>query len=186
MKKLALVFVAFLMFASLSQAQYIFDKGDIGINAGLGVGYFGTGYIPSIEVSGEYGAIPTGDIGLVAFGGVVGYKYSVYTYDYSYLEDFSYHQLTFGARATWHLHTFKSDKWDVYAGIGFGVRLYQDATLAYNLTTGEYESYPNNFTDPYGEGFVGGRMMMSDSFGLFAEAGYSSLSAIRFGLTFLL
>lgn len=181
MKKLTLVFAAFLMFASLSQAQYIFNKGNIGINAGIGV--LGTdGLIPSIEASVEVGVIPTGDIGLVSFGGMIGYKYS--TYDYYYLVDYSYdyHQFQFGGRAAWHLHTFKSDKWDVYAGLGLGARIWSD--WAYDH--GKDEIVDQAHTSLYQEVFVGGRMMFNPSFGLFAEVGYSHLSTARFGLTFVM
>ena len=80
MKKLTLIIIAMFMMTFASQAQYIFNKGDIGINAGLGIGGSG-GLFPSIEISGEYGAIPTGDIGLVSFGGTIGYKYSTYDFN---------------------------------------------------------------------------------------------------------
>lgn len=180
MKKLALIFTAVLMMASLSQAQHVFDKGDIAINAGIGVGGY-DGLIPSIEASVEFGVIPTGDVGLVSFGGALGYKYS--TYDYYYLSDYnySYHQFQFGGRAAWHLHTFTSDKWDAYAGLGLGVRMYS----VYDGWDFEKDEATNKAkAGLYEEVFVGGRMMLKPGFGLFAELGYSHLSNIRFGLTF--
>lgn len=183
MKKITFLLVAVLMMSAASQAQYIFNKGDLAFNVGIGI-LGGDGFIPSIEVSGEYGAIPTGDIGLVAFGGTLGYKYS--TYDYGYWHNlnykYDYSEFIIGVRGAWHLHTFESDKWDVYAGLGFGGRIY---------TSWEYDTYKNDIVDKgqfalYEEFFVGGRMMFSPSFGLYAEVGYSPISTARFGITFFL
>ena len=41
-------------------------------------------------------------------------------------------------------------------------------------------------TTLYEEIFVGGRMMFSPTFGLFAEVGYSPISSARFGITLYL
>lgn len=180
MKKLTIVLAAIFMMAFGAHAQYVFDKGDIAINAGLGVGGY-DGLIPSIEASVEFGVIPTGDVGLVSFGGALGYKYS--TYDYYYLGDYNYdyHQFQFGGRAAWHLHTFTSDKWDVYAGLGLGLRTY---SIYDGWDFDKNEAKNKAKMGLYEEVFVGGRMMFNPGFGLFAEVGYSSLSNIRFGLTF--
>jgi len=183
MKKLAFVVIAIFMMAMGSQAQHIFNQGDLAFNAGIGV-LGGDGFIPSVEVSGEYGVIPTGDIGLVSFGGVIGYKYSTYSYSWYHNIDYDYNysEFIFGGRASWHLHTFDSDKWDAYAGFGLGGRVY---------TTWEWDYHKNDVVDKgklgfYQEFFVGGRMMFSPAFGLFAEVGYSPISTARFGVTFFL
>lgn len=184
MKKIAFIVVSALMMTFAVQAQHVFDKGDIGINAGLGIGSYG-GFFPSIEASVEFGVIPTGDIGLVSFGGVLGYKYSRYTYDYVFYNDsYNYSQLIFGGRGTWHLHSFTSDKWDAYAGLGLGLHMYSD--YDYDYHNGNYESNKIAKSNVYTEIFVGGRMMFKPKMGLFAEVGYSKLSTIRAGLTFLL
>lgn len=180
MKKLALVFVAVFMATFALQAQHVFDKGDIGINAGLGLGGNG-GFIPSVEASVEIGVIPTGDIGLVSFGGMIGYKYSTYSYYFGSDYNYHYNQLEIGGRAAWHLHTFTSDKWDAYAGLGLGAHLHSTYdSWDYNKN----EAVRTAQTGVYSEVFVGGRMMMNSGFGLFAEVGYSEISNIRFGLTF--
>ena len=184
MKKIALVVASVFLMTFALQAQHVFEKGDIAINAGLGMGTYG-GYFPSIEGSVEFGVIPTGDVGLVSFGGILAYKYSKYTYDYWYYnESYNYHQLAFGARAAWHLHTFTSDKWDAYAGLGFGMHMYSD--YDYNYEHGEYVSNRVAKSKGYTEVFIGGRMMLKPGFGLFAEVGYSAFSTIRAGLTFKL
>jgi len=188
MKKIALAFVSVLMMTFAVQAQHVFNKENLGINAGLGLGgFYEGGYIPSIEISGEYGVIPTGDIGLVSFGGLLGYKYSVGSYNLVYYnESYSYSQFELGGRAAWHLRTFTSDKWDVYAGLGIGAHLTSDNTVEYNYNTEKYETKRTARTGAYSEAFVGGRMMTNSGFGLFAELGYSKLSALRIGITFLM
>ncbi len=185
MKKFTLIIAAVFMMSFVSQAQHIFEKGDIAINAGLGLGSYG-GYFPSIEGSVEFGVIPTGDVGLVSFGGLVAYKYSKYTYDYWYYnESYNYHQFAFGGRAAWHLHTFDSDQWDVYAGLGLGMHIYSDYDYDWDAEHG-YTSQKVAKSTVYEEVFVGGRMMFDSGFGLFAEVGYSAFSSIRAGLTFKL
>lgn len=186
MKKLTLALFAILMMAVGVQAQHVFNKGDMGINAGIGVGGIG-GLYPSIEASVEFGTIPTGDIGLVSFGGVVGWKYSRQTYDYWYYnETLHYNQFIIGGRGTWHLHTFDSDKYDVYGGVGVGLRLHAD----YNYDSWDdqegWTPTKDSKASIYEEIFVGGRMMLNPGFGLFAEVGYSRISNVRFGLTFLM
>lgn len=186
MKKITLALFAILMMAVGAQAQHVFNKGDLAMNAGIGV-LGGYGFIPSIEASVEYGVIPTGDIGLVSFGGMIGYKYSVDSYSYSYINsysaDYDFHQFIFGGRATWHLHSFESDKWDAYAGLGIGGRIYS-VYDGYDFAKDE-PKYDGKF-GVYQEVFVGGRMMMSSVFGLFAEVGYSPISNARFGITLYL
>ncbi len=175
MKKLAFLILSFILIGSSLQAQYVFEKGDIAINAGLGLGGY-DGFIPSIEASVEFGAIPTGDIGLVSFGGSVGYKYA--NYGYLGFSDYHYNKFQFGVRGAWHLHTFKSDKYDVYAGLGLGMVSYAD----YDFVKDDYVT-SFHLSE---EVFVGGRMMFSEAFGAFAEVGYGHLSNLRVGLTFKL
>lgn len=185
MRKLTLALFAILMMAVGAQAQHIFNKGDMGINAGIGVGGIG-GLYPSIEASFELGVIPTGDIGLVSFGGVAGWKYSRQTYDYYYNSQTKhFNQFIIGGRGTWHLHSFTSDKYDVYGGVGVGVRLYADYDYD-GWVDGEYTYKKDSKASIYEEIFVGGRMMMKPGFGLFAEVGYSRISNVRIGLTFLM
>jgi len=184
MRKLTLALFAILMMAAGAQAQHVFNKGDIGVNAGIGIGGYG-GLVPSIEASVEVGVIPTGDIGLVSFGGVAGWKYSYYNYDYAWFDgdNFNYQQFVVGGRASWHLHTFDSDKWDVYAGLGLGVKIWTEYDYDWDYNHG-YTTTNEARAGLYEEFFVGGRMMMNEGFGLFAEVGYRRLSNVRFGLTF--
>ncbi len=175
MKKfLMIIFIGF--FALSANAQHVFEKGDLMFNAGLGFFAY-DGFIPAIYISGEYGSIPTGDVGLVSFGGIMSYKYSSYSW-YIYDYDDYYHQFVIGPRAIWHLHVFESDKWDAYGGVGFGVRIH--TVYSWN----GIDIVRKGKVSPYGELFVGGRMMLKKNFGLNAEMGYGTLSVIKFGVTF--
>jgi len=178
MKKIYFVSVLVLI-GLVGQSQFVFNKGGMAFNAGIGA-LSADGFIPSVNVSGEFGIFPTGDVGLLSVGGIVAYKYSTYSYSL-WNNNYNYSQFVIGPRAIWHLQTFKSTKWDAYAGVGFGLRIWSDYVLNNSLTDLERRGR----VSPYGEAFVGGRMMMKPGFGLFAEVGYGTLSAIKLGVTFM-
>lgn len=179
MKRIITLLFIVLISAS-AQSQYVFNKGDLLFNAGIG-GLSPDGWIPSVNFSGEFGVIPTGDIGVVSFGGILAYKYSDWSGSYySTTYDYNYSQFVIGPRASWHLHTFESDQWDVYGGVGGGVRFWTQ----YQWDQASLSYVNKAKVSPYGEVYVGGRMMFSESFGLFAEVGYGTLSSIKFGVTF--
>ena len=170
MKKLVLV--SLIAFLSVSvNAQHVFNKGTLLFNAGIGLPAGGWGFIPTINVSGEIGVIPTGDVGIVSFGGLAEIQFANYANDTKVYPIF-----IIGPRAAWHLQVFESDKWDVYGGVGFGVKFGQN----WNNGNGTYDAKVSG----YGEGFVGGRMMFSEALGLFAEVGGGSRSFVKFGVTF--
>ena len=168
MKKVSLLLVILFTTLTATQAQHVFNKGDLMFNAGIGIPN-SYGLIPSINFSGEYGAIPTGDVGLVSFGGLAEFQLGQHTWVTS---NEIFPRFYVGARAAWHLHVFESDEWDVYGGAGFGVAI-----------SGKSTNY-SGFSSFEPDVFVGGRWMFSEKMGLFAEVGYTGLSAIKFGLTF--
>ena len=179
MKKVYLI-LSLVVMGFMTQAQHVFDNGNLALNAGLGA-LSADGFIPSINVSAEMGIFPTGDVGLLSVGAIIAYKYSTYSYSSIWLdENYNYNQITIGPRAIWHLHTFTSDKWDVYGGIGMGLRVYSE----YDWDSDSYDLERKAKVAPYGELFVGGRMMLKEKFGLFAELGHGTLSAIKFGITY--
>lgn len=186
MKKLVLTISAFLMAIVGLQAQYVFNKGDMAINAGIGL-VASYGFYPSVEASFEMGVIPTGDVGLVSFGGEIGWKYSKYSWDYDWYNssdlDYHFNQFIIGGRAAWHLHTFQSDKYDVYGGLGLGARFWTDKSYGYDYNYDDVIESIDSRVDIYEEIFVGGRMMLKNNFGIFAELGYGPISAIRAGIT---
>ena len=168
MKKVVILTIA-VVFAFSMQAQHIFNKGDLMFNAGIGIPH-NYGFIPTINFSGEFGVIPTGDIGLVSFGGLAEFQMGQHTYVFANTEVFP--RFYVGARAAWHVHAFNSDVFDAYAGVGFGVAVSGKTDLN------------SSFTSFNPDIFVGGRWMFSPGMGLFAEVGYTGLSAVKFGVTF--
>jgi len=179
MKKIIVVCIMAILSFGLN-AQNVFNKGSFALNAGIGL-LSADGFIPSVNVSGEFGIFKTGDVGLLSVGGILAYKYSTYSYSW-FNSSYNYNQLTVGPRATWHLQAFSSDKWDAYAGVGFGMRLWSDYVLNNTMTDLERKAR----VSPYGEAYVGGRMKFKEKLGLFAEVGYGTLSSIKVGLTFFL
>lgn len=173
MKKIVLS-ALFLLSVLLVHSQHVYNKGSVFFNVGIGapVNY---GYIPTLNFSADVGVIPTGDIGIVGFGGLAELQFADYDYFWSG-NNISEIKPIFilGPRAYWHLQVFESDIWDVYGGAGFGIAF--DGYYA----GGAY----NSDVSFYGEGFVGGRMMFSPNFGLFAETGWGSRSFLKFGITF--
>jgi hypothetical protein len=173
MKKVVLFFAMLIIGFSIS-AQHVFDKGSLMFNAGLGapVNY---GYIPTINFSGDYGVIPTGDVGIVGFGGLAEIQFADYDWYYNGADGSGMKPIfIFGPRATWHLLVFESDEFDVYGGVGFGI-----------MFRGQpYDDYYSSTVSGYGEGFVGGRWMFQESLGLFAEVGGGSRSFLKGGITF--
>ncbi len=179
MKKIYLVSILFVI-GLIGQSQHVFNKGGFALNGGIGL-LSADGFIPSINVSGEFGIFPTGDVGLLSVGGIVAYKYSTYSFSH-WDSNYNYNQFVIGPRVIWHLQTYNSSKWDAYAGAGVGLRLWSDYVFNNSLTDIEKKAKAT----PYGEAFVGGRIMLKPGLGLFAEVGYGTLSAIKFGITFML
>lgn len=169
MKKIIILVLLAGMFFT-AQAQHVFNKGSLMFNAGVGApNNFGA--IPTLNLSGEFGVIPTGDIGLVSFGGMAEFQFAFY--DYGYLADKEFFpRFYIGPRAAWHLQNFISAEFDVYAGVGAGLIVNGGSTHI----DGTVEWHPDVF--------AGGRWMFAPGAGLFAEVGYTGLSFLKFGLTF--
>ncbi len=169
MKRFSILLVLIFAAMTATQAQHVFNKGDLALNAGVGIPH-SYGFVPTINVSGEYGAIPTGDIGLVSFGGLAEFQLGMHN-DFYYGNE-AFPRIFFGARAAWHVHAFESDVWDAYAGAGLGIGI-----------SGKSQDY-SGFTSVEPDIFVGGRWMFAEKMGLFAELGYTGFSSIKFGITF--
>ncbi len=161
MKKTFFILIVLCLGISM-QAQHVFTKGMLKFNAGIGApNQFG--FIPTANFSGEVGVIPTGSVGLVAFGGMA---------EFHMADDGNmFPRFYVGPRATWHVHAFTSREFDAYAGAGFGL-----------VISGNGLNHSGVGFSP--DVFVGGRYMFSPGLGLFAEAGLSGLSFMKFGLTF--
>lgn len=182
MKKIILV-VSIIVFTIISvSAQEVFNKGDKAFNLGIGVPRYG-GLVPSLNLSGEVGVIPTGNVGVVSFGGEAEYKFSTY---YGILDNYAYHQFSIGGRGAWHAHFFNNPKYDLYAGFSAGFYMYSDHDYYYDASTNSYEEKLVPRGTIYVSEFVGARYMSSDSFGFFGEFSYGNISFARIGFTFLM
>ena len=210
----SLLFVFGIFMSSISVAQ-VFQENTFMLNAGVGFwggsNFAATNSItglsswPAFSISGEYAAIPTGNIGMVSFGGILGFWYASANntstiegychriHDYESVTTKSSTSITgviFQARGAWH-YSAPSDQWDVYTGFGFGITrmsLLSKSETTHSVCTEENDIYnwPLAATSPSSSFFVGGRMMFKENIGMFAEVGYSDFDSIRLGLTFKL
>lgn len=161
MKKLLLLSAVLAIAVGLN-AQSPFGKGSVMFNAGVGAPA-NNGFIPTANFSGEVGVIPTGTVGIVSFGGLTEFHLAD--------DGKTFPRFYVGGRAAWHLLALNTDIFDVYGGVGVGVIINGD---------GQFHSG----VDVHPDMFVGGRYFMNPKFGLFAEAGYTGLSFLKFGITF--
>jgi hypothetical protein len=150
-----------------------YQKGDILINAGIGLGglYWGTGYgFPvSIGASGEYGITEN-----ISVGG--GLSFSSVTYRFSNV-NYGYNAVSFSGRGAYHFLT--QEKLDPYAGLSLGF---------VNVVEKEKNA---GLIGARGGGviwgaFAGARYYFSPKFGAYAELGATSLAVLNLGVTFKL
>lgn len=165
-----IAFVGLLTISLNVNAQHVFNKGDLKFNAGIGIPH-SYGLIPTFNFGGEFGMIPTGDIGLVSFGGLAEFQLGQHDWVYSNSTEV-FPRFFIGARAAWHVHAFQSDEWDAYGGVGLGIAI-----------SGKSTNY-SSFSSVEPDLFVGGRWIFKPGMGLFAEVGYTGLSNLKVGLTF--
>ena len=169
MRKISLLLFAVTLVVGLN-AQGVFNKGSLMFNAGIGLPSV-DGSIPTVNFSGELGVIPTGDIGVVSFGGLAEFQLGYYNWwgngDNQYFPKFY-----IGPRAAWHFTGLNTDVFDVYGGVGFGIAFIGKT------------DYTDSQVDVDPDVFVGGRWMFAPNAGLFAEVGATGLSVAKFGFTF--
>ena len=178
MKKFIFTLVVMFACVSISMAQEdVFQKGDVVLGVGIGIGNTlnGAGYsstIPPIVISGEYGItdalIQQTGKGYVGVGGYLSYTANKYKYniggdDYGY----KYTYMIIGGRGSFHYQFV--DKLDTYAGViaGFNIssgKAYGDwGSASYKVASNGGFVYST---------FVGARYYFTDNIAVFAEAGY--------------
>ena len=173
---LSLIFVMCLLFAHVDSFSQEFEKGDITISPGLGLGYYygGSGFAVGFAANAEFSI--TDDI-------AIGPYFAFTRWDYGYgAGNYSYTFIDFGARGSYHfgkLLKVNTDQFDPYAGAFLG------------FVNSSYSSdYGNAYDDPYNGGvrggiYAGARWFFSDKFGAFGEVGVG-LYPILIGVTFKL
>jgi len=202
-KILTLALITTLFTTTSGQAQggeAAFVKGSktIAVSLGFGVDYgYGTFYggkyvnLPAVAVTYDQGVFENVGPGTIGIGGVVGFKNSYYRYNVdrdkngniineSYKDNYS--NFIIGLRGTYHLTLLKdkNNKFDPYAGITVGVRIFNHK---YNnpYYNNAFDNYNN--VNPIAGAFIGAKYNFTKGFGAFAEVGYD-ISLLRIGLNF--
>lgn len=172
---LRILCVAVMLFsASLASGQARYDKGDVLLNAGIGLGYYYAGGVPLL-LSGEFAV---NDV--ISVGPYLGY--TSYRYNYGFGYKYRYTFLDIGVRGSYHfseLFEINNDKVDVYGGafLGFLVSSFSGDTFT-------------GYSDPYTGGLrlgihAGARYFFSEKVAGYGELGYG-IAPLSLGLTFKL
>lgn len=178
MKKIAFIFLFSAAAHALSAQASLLQKGDLMLNAGIGLGSFikvsgGKTSFPPLSVSAEFAINEE-----MTVGGIVGYSSTTESDNYIGYR-FKYSHFILGARANYYFIT--DEKHDLYAG----------AVLGYNII-GVKLDIDGLYTDEYAEAsallygaHLGGRYKFSGRTAVFAELGYG-LALLNAGITFSL
>ena len=196
MKKVLLLLALVCLLGVSSQAQEILKKGDIVVDARIGLG--GGGYykmaLPPISITGEYCIVDNliagknGSIGVGAYVGVAGYRHKGF-YDNYYHVDHDFvdkmFRMTVGARAAFHYQFI--DKLDTYAGImlGLDIRNYKEFYCTSHNYVDDCGYYKNTKMGLAHSEFVGARYYFTDNIAVNAEFGYG-ISYFSVGASFKL
>jgi len=191
MKKPSKIILICLMLAlvvppATTNAQ-IFDKGDMVLSFGLGLGstYVGgwNNYykvsVPPIFVAGDFCIREDLGPGNLGVGGIL--AYSAYKYHYTFgLYDYGTKYSTFiiGARGSYHFVDLV-DKLDLYGGVVIGAKIISHTDFGDDDLADDY-SY-NNSGVVY-DLFAGARYYFADNFGVMAELGYG-IAWFKFGVS---
>ncbi len=170
----ALVFFGTTLNAQIETGNSNFAKGDIDINAGIGLlktYYSSTSTVmPPLSVSAEYGITDK-----ISVGGFLGFSTAREEWfggqvDYTFL--------ILGARGSYHFKIW--DKMDTYGGL----------MLGYNVVSG---NYTDNLEGAYYDfdvaasgmalsGYLGGRYNIKDNLSVYGEIGYG-ISVLNLGVS---
>ena len=167
---------ALLFFAQEASAQADYSKGDVLLNAGLGLGYYYAGGTP-VVFSAEFAVNDVFSIG--PYLGFTSYTYrwnfgSSYRYRYTFID--------FGVRGSYHFSkhlNLNTNKLDLYGGAMLGY-------VASSFSGDDIFGY----SDPYGSAvrfgiFGGARWYFSKVFSANAEIGYG-VTPMLIGVSFKL
>ncbi len=166
--------VAMVLSATFASGQARYDKGDVLLNAGLGLGYYYAGGVPLL-LSLEFAV---NDVFTV--GPYLGY--TSYSYNYFNTAGYRYRYTFFdlGVRGSYHFNEIfeiTNEKVDIYGGafLGYVVSSYSGDNIS-------------GFSDPYASGLrlgihAGARYFFSQKVAGYAELGYG-IAPLSLGLTF--
>ena len=164
------------------EAAFVKGSKTLGFALGLGVdyGYYtGASSLPAFGIVYDQGIINNVGPGTIGVGGILAIKtahYKAYGYDDRWAN------YIIGVRGTYHLTLLKdkNNKFDPYAGVTLGVRVYH-----YREDDNIYSYYPDHYSGgsayPVVGAFVGAKYNFSKHFGAFTELGYD-ISFFRIGI----
>ncbi len=168
--------VAVLVFsATFASGQARYAKGDVLLNAGIGLGYYYAGGVPLL-LSGEFAV---NDV--ISIGPYLGYTSYNYNYTFGGYK-YRYTFLDLGVRGSYHfseLFEINNDKVDVYGG----------AFLGFLISSYSGDIY-SGYSDPYTGGLrlgihAGVRYFFSEKVAGYGELGYG-IAPLSLGVTFKL
>jgi len=176
MKKFYVLIVALIIGATASVSALdltsypsAFKKGNIALNAGIGLGYnsfIRTMGIPPLSASVDV-AVPIADLPF-SFGGIVGFSTSTQYYG---ITPYTYSDINICGRGAYHFN-FDVKGLDTYAGLSIGYDI--------GGTNSPYEVYPGYFA--FGV-YIGARYFFNPNIAVFAETS-SVFSYLTAGVTF--
>ncbi len=166
-------FSAILLTPSVKAINQIFKVEDLLVNAGISFGptwYAGHEYSTTLHpifISADYGLkddIGPGTLGIGALAGYSTYKETLTLLNETY--GWNYKAIICVAVGTYHYEFI--DNFDIYAGIGGGLRYINDSYFG----NPDYNHDPDSGIFPVFSIFAGGRYYLADSISIFGQLGY--------------
>jgi len=173
-KFLVVFFILFAFNQSISAQQAAFSRGDMVINAGVGLGTYinDSGYsmiIPPLTGSFEYGVVDFSRKGGIGVGGYFSYLLRKNNSENS----FNVGDFVIGPRVLFHYQFIKY--LDTYAGLMLGYDV-----VSFSRTD---NNYPLSASQFYYTLFVGARYYFTNNIAVFGELGYG-VSPLQLGFTY--
>lgn len=164
------------------EAAFVKGSKTLGFAVGFGVDYNYYGSVTPLPAFGfvyDQGIINHAGPGTIGVGGLLAFKSAHYNYGNGYKATWT--NVVFGVRGTYHLTLLKdkNNKFDPYAGVTLGIRIYKYKDTYYDHLG--YNPYNYNSAYPVAGAFVGAKYNLSKHFGAFTELGYD-ISFFRIGL----
>jgi len=179
MKKASLILttIALVFLTSQTAKAQDFEKGTNVINAGFGFGGaydfggFGSTFALGLNASYERGIWEVGGPGVISLGGYLGT--AAYDLDYGFGNDDTVRYTSIGVRGAYHFNFIEVENLDVYAG----------AMISVDIVSYDNDNFDDLDGGPSGSVYAGARWYFTDTFGVFAEAGYG-VSYLSLGAAF--
>lgn len=174
----SLCVIAIVCSATFASGQARYAKGDVLLNAGIGLGYYFAGGVPLL-LSGEFAV---NDV--ISVGPYLGY--TSYSYNYGFFGNqyrYKYSFFDLGVRGSYHfseLFEIRDERIDVYGG----------AFLGFVISSYSGDDFGGDYSDPYAGGLrlgihAGARYFFSEKVAGYGELGYG-IAPLSLGLTFKL